>query len=242
MSRRGGRGGAQQSAPSWADVDALLEMATKALNARTKAAQELEARLAKTSLRLQKEIQEKGQARRSLARKRCLLVARLEASAAEDSSFLSGQVQALMGEKAALQARLTAAERERDSLRQEVQLLRGLLEAHATDDSLPHTPDSSARILRQELAWERQHAAELEQEAAELRARVAALERAGQAQHAALLSCLHPTEVDPHSCVSGHEDVVGDKEDSLEQQQGTPPMGERPVGQGSAVYSGLFEE
>ena len=62
MSRRGGRGSAQQSAPSWADVDAFLEMATKALNARTKAAQELEAKLALTSLRLAKEIQEKGQA------------------------------------------------------------------------------------------------------------------------------------------------------------------------------------
>ena len=67
MSRRGGRGSAQQSAPSWADVDAFLEMATKALNARTKAAQELEARLAMTSLRLAKEIQEKGQASMPLA-------------------------------------------------------------------------------------------------------------------------------------------------------------------------------
>ncbi len=60
MSRRGGRGA--QAAPSWAEVDAFLEMASKALRVRAQAAQELEARLTATSLRLEQEIREKGQA------------------------------------------------------------------------------------------------------------------------------------------------------------------------------------
>lgn len=54
-------------------------------------------------------------------------VARQEASASEDSTFLASQVQALMAEKQALRDRVQQAEREKQFLQEEVQLLRGLL-------------------------------------------------------------------------------------------------------------------
>lgn len=181
---------------AWPEVEKFLKMTEQALKARNKAAEDLEKRLNAAKQQLETEMHEK------------IKVVKQEASAAEDSSFLATEMQAIMQEKQQLKDMLQKLERERMYLLEENKLLRRQVEADNMEVGL-----ATSRIV-EDLRSEQQRCSVLENEAMQLRARVAALERANQAQHTALLGCIEESErvriqTEHADCMSMHKLCIG---------------------------------
>lgn len=124
---------------AWPEVEKFLKMTEQALKARNKAAEDLEKRLNAAKQQLETEMHEKIKVHCCFAAQlgcfcamliahRVLQVVKQEASAAEDSSFLATEMQAIMQEKQQLKDMLQKLERERMYLLEENKLLRRQVE------------------------------------------------------------------------------------------------------------------